>query len=388
MEQENKMNRRNFIKTVGAAGIGSVLAGRKILAEPNEPNAPAAKQQTAMPQVPKRKLGKTGVEVPIFSFGAMFNIMENQVHLRKTLQYGVDYWDTADCYANGNSELGIGKFFKANPDKRKDVFLVTKACSREPAGIEDLLQRSLKRMETNYIDLYFLHSVKEGDELTDDIRKWADDAKKRGLIRFFGFSTHKNMPECLNAAAKTDWIDAIMTSYNFRLMQDKQLSDAIEACYQKGIGLVAMKTQGLKVEGGLTEADKKLMDHFTKQGFTEGQAKIKAVLTDQRFASANVGWQKPDAFNAGYCRGTGQNRTYAGGYGCFQRIRDGKLQRILRRLRQYLRRSVARRSICQRHYALYDVLQQLRRPAGCERFVRDDSETGERKTAEPSITKP
>ncbi len=287
-DKENKMNRRSFLKTVGAAGIGSVLAGQKIFAEPN---APAAKE-TAMPQVPRRMLGKTGVEVPVFSFGAMFDIMKNQVQLRKALQYGVTYWDTADCYAGGNSELGIGKFLKAHQDKRKDVFIVTKSDARDPDGIEKLLQQSLQRMETNYIDLYFLHGVKTGDELTDDVRKWVDGAKKRGLIRFFGFSVHKNMPECLNAAAKAGWIDALMTSYNFRLMQNKQLNDAIEACYQKGIGLVAMKTQGLKVDGGMNDADKKLMEHFTQQGFTEGQAKIKAVLTDKRIASANVGCPK------------------------------------------------------------------------------------------------
>ena len=290
-DKENKMNRRSFLKTVGTAGIGSVLSGQNIFAEPNKPNVPAAKE-TSMPQVPRRMLGKTGVEVPIFSFGAMFNIMENQAHLPKTLQYGVGYWDTADCYAGGNSELGIGKFLKAHPDKRKDVFIVTKSDARDPDGIEKLLQQSLKRMETNYIDLYFLHGVKTGDELTDDVRKWVDGAKKRGLIRFFGFSTHKNMPECLNAAAKAGWIDSLMTSYNFRLMQDKQLNDAIEACHQKGIGLVAMKTQGLKVDGGMNDADKKLVEHFTQQGFTEGQAKIKAVLTDQRIASANVGCPK------------------------------------------------------------------------------------------------
>ena len=80
-----------------------------------------------------------------------------------------------------------------------------------------------------------------------------------------------------------------MTSYNFRLMQDKPLLDAVEACHQKGIGLIAMKTQGHKVEGKANEAEKAMMEHFTKQGFTDGQAKVKAVLTDQRFASASVG---------------------------------------------------------------------------------------------------
>lgn len=283
---EKRMDRRNFIKTIGVAGIGSILAGQKIFAEPN---TPPKKQGAAPPQVPRRKLGKTGAEIPVLGLGTMFNLIENQVLLHKTLQHGNAFWDTADCYAGGNSELGIGKFLKANPDKRKDVFIVTKVDDRDPEGIEELLQRSLKRMETNYIDLYLLHGIRSRGELTDDVRKWTDSAKKRKVIKFFGFSVHKNMTECLTAAAKTDWIDGIMTSYNFRLMQNKQLLDAVEACHQKGIGLIAMKTQAHKIESKPSEAENAMIEHFTKQGFTDGQAKVKAVLTDQRFASASVG---------------------------------------------------------------------------------------------------
>ncbi|UCF42616.1 MAG: aldo/keto reductase, partial [Planctomycetota bacterium] len=108
--------------------------------------------------------------------------------------------------------------------------------------------------------------------------------KKWKQIRFFGFSTHKNMAECLTAAAKLDWIDAIMTTYNFRVMQDPKMQAAVEACHKAGIGLVAMKTQarGQRVE---TEADKKLIGHFLRRGFTPGQAKIKAVLEDKRISS-------------------------------------------------------------------------------------------------------
>jgi predicted aldo/keto reductase-like oxidoreductase len=87
-----------------------------------------------------------------------------------------------------------------------------------------------------------------------------------------------------------------MTSYNFRLMQDPQMQKAVEACHEAGIGLIAMKVQAkgatAKRAGqsvGLeTEKDKKLVDHFLQQGFTEGQAKIKAVLDDERFSSACV----------------------------------------------------------------------------------------------------
>jgi predicted aldo/keto reductase-like oxidoreductase len=133
-------------------------------------------------------------------------------------------------------------------------------------------------------------------ELTDELRQWAESAKKRKLIRFFGFSTHSNMARCLAAAAKFDWIDAIMTSYNFRLMQNPRMQAAIEACYKANIGLIAMKVTGQttlsrfrqKLE---TEEDKKLIQHFLKRGFTQEQATIKLVLEDKRIASACVGME-------------------------------------------------------------------------------------------------
>jgi len=146
-------------------------------------------------------------------------------------------------------------------------------------------------MNTNYIDLYYgVHGLRDPSQLNNELKQWAKDAKKQGLIRLFGFSTHRNMTRCLAAAAKLDWIDAIMTSYNFRLMQDKELNAAIDACHKAGIGLIAMKTQGSgqKIK---TDEDKKLAGHFLQRGFTEAQAKIKVVLEDKRFSSACVGME-------------------------------------------------------------------------------------------------
>jgi predicted aldo/keto reductase-like oxidoreductase len=149
-------------------------------------------------------------------------------------------------------------------------------------------------MNTDYIDLYYgVHGLDDPGQLTDELKQWAQDAKKRKLIRFFGFSTHRNMAKCLAAAAKLDWIDAIMTSYNFRLMQDQGLQDAIEACHQAGKAVIAMKTTGkttirwsrLSIE---TEADKKLVDSFLQRGFSEEQAALKLVLQDKRISTAAV----------------------------------------------------------------------------------------------------
>jgi len=287
-KKHNKIDRRNFLKTMGAAGLGSLLPSANTKADVNDANAPAKTQEPALPKVPKRKLGKTGVEVSCLALGMIFDVLEKQIVLRKALEWGITYWDTADCYTGGNSELGIGKFLGANPKIRKELFIVSKSDSRDPEGMQNLLDRSLERMKTDYIDMYFIHGVSEPKELSDEVKAWVAKTKKSKKIRFFGFSTHKNMAECLNVAAKAGWIDGIMTSYNFRFMQDPKMQAAVDTCYKAGVGLVAMKTQaqGQEIE---TKEDKKLINHFLQKGFTEGQAKVKLVLEDERISSACTG---------------------------------------------------------------------------------------------------
>ena len=303
-EKQDKIDRREFLKTMGAAGLGSAFTSAQAIAGPDEPKAagPGASakgQKPKYPQVPRRKLGKTAVEVPCLALGAgALNAVENQIILRKTLQWGIHYWDTAYVAAGGNSELGIGKFLLKNPEVRKELFIATKESgAKTAADLENRLQTSLRRMNTKYIDLYYgAYILSDPARLTDELKQWAKSAKERKLIRFFGFSTHKNMAKCLAAAAKLDWIDVIMTGYNFRLMQDSEMQAAVEACHKAGIGLIAMKTQGYgqKVPWGRnrdvieTEEDKKLAGHFLQRGFTKGQAKIKVVLEDERFSSACV----------------------------------------------------------------------------------------------------
>jgi predicted aldo/keto reductase-like oxidoreductase len=302
---EKRIDRRDFFKALGAAGFSSVLISTETRGRPGEsnavdPNEPAKPRKSKYPQVPKRKLGKTRVEVPCLALGTIFNVVENQIVLREAFKRGVTYWDTAPDYAGPNSELGIGKFLVKNPAARKKLFLSTKASdATSVADMEERLQASLKRMNTKYIDLYMVmdfiarrgydgHGLSDPAQLTDELREWVKSAKKRKLIKFFGFSTHKNMAECLGAAAKLDWIDVVMTLYNFRFMQDAKMQAAIEACHKAGIGLIAMKTQAFWPKGG---KDEELYQHFLGRGFTEQQAKIKVVLEDKRFSSACVGMQ-------------------------------------------------------------------------------------------------
>jgi predicted aldo/keto reductase-like oxidoreductase len=301
MKQNEELNRRSFLKTIGAAGLGSVLASSQALSGPNEPNIvePSAKQKPEYPQVPKRQLGKltcpgkSGPEplmVSSLALGTMFDTVTNQMALRESLKHGVTYWDTAHSYTGGNSEIGIGKFLSRNPGLREKLFIVTKASrAKSIEEVESRLLESLQKLKTDYIDLYYgVHILTDPAGLTDELRKWAEGAKKRKLIRYFGFSTHENMAACLEAASKLDWIDAILVLYNFRVMQDPELQQAIQVCYEAGVGLTAMKTQarGQAIE---TEGDKKLTDHFIKRGFTAAQAKIKVILDDKRISSVAVG---------------------------------------------------------------------------------------------------
>ena len=292
-EKQNTIDRRNFLKTVGAAGLSSVLAST------GRTNAEEKPQKPKYPQVPKRKLGKTKVKIPCLSFGTFQVDVDNQILLRKTLQYGVNFWDTAYNYGGGNSELGIGKFITKNPKVRKNLFLVTKASgARAPEEIEKRLATSLKRMNTDYIDLYYgLHQCPNPAWLTDEVRKWAESAKKRKLIRHFGITTHQNPEKVLAAAAKLPWIEVIMTPFNFYQMQKPEMQAAIDACHKAGIGLIAMKTQGMG-QRIRTDADKKLVEHFLQRGFTKEQAKIKLVLEDKRFASACVGMKNVSVLNS------------------------------------------------------------------------------------------
>jgi len=284
------LDRRKFLKSIGAAGTIPFFAQlTKLLAgEPNlpDPNSPAERES----KIPLRKLGKTGVKIPCVSLGA--NRLDSIVILKAAIQNDVTYFDTASNYMGGNSETTIGKLLESDSKLRKKLFLVTKASrARTVVDIESRLKASLENLKTDYIDFYQFHGLSEPSMLTDDLKQWVEKAKKQKKIKFFGFSTHSNMPQCLTAAAKLGWVDAIMTSYNFRLMLDDDMKKAVDACQKAGVGLVAMKTLGLRVRGGgeFTEEEKKIYRQFMDKGYTELQARIKSILQDGRIASACIG---------------------------------------------------------------------------------------------------
>ena len=173
-------------------------------------------------------------------------------------------------------------YLEKNPQARRDIFLVTKY---DGGGMTQGLNQSLERLKTDYVDLYFLHGINNTSMLNDDLKAWVEKAKADKKIRFFGFASHANMENCLQEAAKLGWIDGIMLKYDFHLMQTDAMKAAVDAATKAGIGLTAMKTQNKSPIATETEADLKLGGHFIQRGFTQQQAKLKAVWENPQIAS-------------------------------------------------------------------------------------------------------
>jgi predicted aldo/keto reductase-like oxidoreductase len=276
--KQEGMTRRGFIRTVGFSGVAATALG---IPGGAGAQAPAGGPAEAMP---KRKLGKTGAAVSILCLGGMFDTVNNQLLLRQALNWGVTYWDTAEGYGNGLSEEGFGRFFTRYPETRKNIFLVTKFRTSPPEKLSEALDKGLKRLCTDYVDAFFTHGISDFNQIAG-LRDWAEQMKKAGKIKFFGFSTHTNMEDCLLAAAKSGWIDLIMFTYNFRLMNAPKMKEAVDACAQAGIGLTSFKTQAGGQVKPDSEAEFKLLQKFLEKGFTDKQAKLKAVWENPYIAS-------------------------------------------------------------------------------------------------------
>jgi len=316
------MDRRTFLKvtTVGGASLAlsAGVSGNAAGAE--------AEKAIASKEIPKRILGKTGVSVPILGLGGG-DWTTNEALLRIAFQMGVTYWDAASEYENGKCELGIGQYFTKYPEDRKKVFLVSKPTRAfTPKEMEPLLAQSLERMKTDYIDLFLLQGPQDAGVFTQDVKTWAEQKKKEGKIKYFGFAAHANVPQMLTTAARLGWIDSITASYNYQTMND-EMKKAMDAVSKAGIGFIAMKTQGQRFMGGPPQGqggqqggppqgqggvpqgqggaqgqvgpqgqapaiqaqaagqepeDLSAIQHFIDKGYTLEQAKLKFVWADER----------------------------------------------------------------------------------------------------------
>jgi hypothetical protein len=241
------VDRREFL-CIGA-GAALSLAGLEASAQPAPPAGAAIRRYA--------RLGRTGLKISDISFGSSSS--SDPALVRHALERGINYFDTAESYRWGNSEEAIGEALQGGRDR---VFLATKTkagAGESRAGMMSALEGSLKRLRTDYVDVYFNHSVNDVARMQN--QEWwefTELAKRQGKIRFRGMSGHgSHLVECLDYAIDEDLVDVILVAYNFS--QDPSFYDKLRHTFhwsaiqpelprallkakQKDIGVIAMKT--------------------------------------------------------------------------------------------------------------------------------------------------
>ncbi|MFH1349407.1 MAG: aldo/keto reductase [Pseudomonadota bacterium] len=254
----------------------------------------AIKESTDSSKIMYRTLGKTSLRIPLVSFGVMNS--DSPDLIRKAIDIGMKHLDTAHGYLRGNSEKVIGDILEERKCRDK-VYIATKmffardrekkAFVREGSGralgateenLNEQLATSLNRLRTDYVDILYLHSCNGPLMPTyEPMMKAFVKAKEAGKARFIGISTHANEPETIRAAADTGIWDVILTSYNFLQEHKKEVRNAIQYAAEKGLGVIAMKTQG----GVILNREKRVeVNH---------PAALKWVLNDENVCTAIPG---------------------------------------------------------------------------------------------------
>jgi len=182
-----------------------------------------------------RVLGKTGLKVS--SVGSGVGIEPDPQVIARAIDLGVNYFDTARGYGNGKSERITGTALKG---KRNKVILATKTDGRTKAAIFKDMDESLKALDTDYVDIYQLHSRDTPDTITDEAVEACEMIKKQGKTRFIGISTH-DLHAVADHILKIGKFDVVQTTYSYAIGGAPLRNEAIAKLYTTGIGIVAMK---------------------------------------------------------------------------------------------------------------------------------------------------
>jgi predicted aldo/keto reductase-like oxidoreductase len=202
-------------------------------------------------------LGRTGLRVTTVGFGCM--ITSDGSVIERAADAGINYFDTARGYSHGNNERMVGAALGA---RRKQVVLSTKTHAPDKAGMQQHLEQSLRELNTDYIDIWYLHGRSSADEIRDDMIEAQQIAKQQGKIRFAGVSTHSGQQQLLPWMVQKGVFDVVLTAYNFTM--DAGMEQAIATAAKAGMGVVAMKVMA----GGIRSVrpGNPLYDRLTQPG--------------------------------------------------------------------------------------------------------------------------
>jgi predicted aldo/keto reductase-like oxidoreductase len=256
------MNRRQFIGTVAAGLVAS-----PILATPSRP-------------IPSRKLGRTGIRVPIIGFGSgsrflMYEEEDKALEaLSRAIDLGITYIDTAHAYGEGRSEERIGRLMTA---RRKEVTLATKIPGRTAEEARRQIELSLHRLRTDHLDVLHIHALKDQEDLRrieapGGVLEALYQAREQKITRAIGITCHAD-PATLRSALERHDFDCTQMALNAGLASMTDTSKGMKAkpagvtsfeklalpvAARKHMGVIAMKVFGQEQLLGAATVDQLL----------------------------------------------------------------------------------------------------------------------------------
>ncbi|NQU84715.1 MAG: aldo/keto reductase, partial [Mariniphaga sp.] len=244
MEKKNGLSRRDFIK--GSIGTGIALSSVNLLTGCTGCDAKG---------LPTSILGRTGVRIPrmAIGLGSRFCTIDKEEEALEMLSYALDnglyYWDTAHIYENTTngaiSEERIGKIVK---DRRDEIFLSTKVTSRDPNEAMRQIEGSLKRLQTDRLDMLKIHDIQSAEDIATissngNLIEIVSRLKEEGVVRFIGFSGHGNAESMTTMVERGDFDSMLIALNHWNMESDPQKRQqlAIPKALGNGMGVMVMK---------------------------------------------------------------------------------------------------------------------------------------------------
>jgi aryl-alcohol dehydrogenase-like predicted oxidoreductase len=255
-----------------------------------------------------RQLGNTDMHISRIAFGCMSlksSVGDHEAIIHEAVERGINFFDTADLYNNGENETLVGKALKG---QRHNVFIATKVGNKWRADgtgwdwdptkkyIIEAVERSLARLSTGHIDLYQLHGGTLDDPIDETIEAF-ELLKAQGKIRYYGISSIR--PNVIRRWVEKSNLSSVMMQYS--LLDQRPAEECLELLHRKGIGVLARGSiaQGLLVDKPAkaylnrnAEEVKKASDALealANQGVSKTCSAIQYVLHHPAVSSAVVG---------------------------------------------------------------------------------------------------
>lgn len=236
-------DRRTFLKTLSALTAGIMVSCDGL----NAQGSIGKDRLGAL--LPLRKLGRTGENVTMLGVGGSHigraRDKEAQKIIETALAGGVRFFDNAESYESGNAESFYGKYL--TPNYRDVAFIMTKTTAKDGAGALRHLEDSLRRMKTEYVDLWQIHAVSSPNDvksrIENSVLKVFEEAKASGKAKHIGFTGHADFNAHLAMVEAQDVLETCQMPINcFDPNYKSFINNVLPKLVERNYGVIAMKT--------------------------------------------------------------------------------------------------------------------------------------------------